>query len=200
MREDIRTRKTFTMLSNTKSLKIRTDKIEIPDINSITIQMFKPQDKKMLIDLFCNDEAVQSICEDILNTLSFNNNDLTSVDLLSHLNTNNEDMPAQIDEFGNVVRKTKSFSSVSYRPQRAIHKQQYGNMQIQNSNTFMKTADLPISQTQYIHEKTRPYTSGSTADGVVPVQEFKMGTFDRPKISRLNSAIGAEKKIKTNRK
>ena len=37
MREDIRTRKTFTMLSNSKSLKIRTDKIEIPDINSITI-------------------------------------------------------------------------------------------------------------------------------------------------------------------
>jgi hypothetical protein len=42
MREDIRTRKTFTMLSNTKSLKIRTDKIEIPDVNSITIGMFKP--------------------------------------------------------------------------------------------------------------------------------------------------------------
>jgi hypothetical protein len=70
MREDIRTRKTFTMLSNTKNLKIRTDKIEIPDINSISIQMFKPQDKKLLIDLFCNDDAVQSICEDILSSLS----------------------------------------------------------------------------------------------------------------------------------
>ena len=58
MREDIRTRKTFTMLSNTKSLKIRTDKIEIPDVNSITISMFKPYDKKMLVDLFCNDELV----------------------------------------------------------------------------------------------------------------------------------------------
>ena len=62
IREDIRTRKTFTMLSNTKSLKIRTDKIDIPDPNSITIQMFKPQDKKMLIDLFCNDELVQKKC------------------------------------------------------------------------------------------------------------------------------------------
>ena len=58
IREDIRTRRTFTMLSNTKSLKIRTDKIEIPDVNSITISMFKPQDKKMLVDLFCNDELV----------------------------------------------------------------------------------------------------------------------------------------------
>jgi hypothetical protein len=37
IREDMRTRKTFTMLSNTKSLKIRTDKIEIPDLSSITI-------------------------------------------------------------------------------------------------------------------------------------------------------------------
>ena len=111
------------MLSNTKSLKIRTDKIEIPDINSITIQMFKPQDKKMLVDLFCNDEAVISICEDILNSFSYNNNDLTQVDMLSHLNTNDGGTPATIDEFGNVVRKAKSFSSVSYRPQRVIHKQ-----------------------------------------------------------------------------
>ena len=66
IREDIRTRKTFTMLSNTKSLKIRTDKIDIPDPNSITIQMFKPQDKKMLIDLFCNDELVQKKCLQII--------------------------------------------------------------------------------------------------------------------------------------
>ena len=36
-REDIRTRKTFTMLSNMKSLKVRTDKIKIPDIHSINI-------------------------------------------------------------------------------------------------------------------------------------------------------------------
>ena len=56
IREDIRTRKTFTMLSNTKSLKIQTDKIQIPDLQSISVQNFKPQDKKLLIDLFCNDE------------------------------------------------------------------------------------------------------------------------------------------------
>lgn len=62
VREDIRTRKTFTMLSNTKSLKVRTDKIEIPDINSITINQFKPQDKKLLVDLFCNDDTVQKVC------------------------------------------------------------------------------------------------------------------------------------------
>ena len=37
MREDIRTRKTFTMLANSKSLKIRTDKIQIPEANQITI-------------------------------------------------------------------------------------------------------------------------------------------------------------------
>ena len=66
IREDLRTRKTFTMLSNMKSLKIRTDKIEIPDLQSINISQFKPQDKKLLIDLFCNDEMVQQICNDIL--------------------------------------------------------------------------------------------------------------------------------------
>lgn len=58
VREDIRTRKMFTLLANTKSLKIRTDKIDVPDSSQITIEMFKPQDKKMLIDLFCNDDAV----------------------------------------------------------------------------------------------------------------------------------------------
>ena len=42
VREDIRTRKMFTMLANTKSLKIRTDKIDVPDASSITIEMFKP--------------------------------------------------------------------------------------------------------------------------------------------------------------
>lgn len=109
------------MLSNTKSLKIRTDKIEIPDINSITIQMFKPQDKKMLIDLFCNDDSVQQICEEILSSFTYNNNDLTTVDMMSHLNTNIEDQPAVIDEYGNVVRKAKSFSSVTYKPDKAIH-------------------------------------------------------------------------------
>jgi hypothetical protein len=57
------------MLSNTKSLKIRTDQIEIPDVNSITVNQFKPSDKKMLIDLFCNDEAVQSLCQEILTNM-----------------------------------------------------------------------------------------------------------------------------------
>lgn len=37
IREDMRTRKTFTMLSNMKSLKIRTDKIDIPDLSSINV-------------------------------------------------------------------------------------------------------------------------------------------------------------------
>lgn len=76
MREDIRTRRMFTMLSNTKSLKIRTDKIEIPDASSISIGMFKPQDKKMLIDLFCNDEVVQAKCAEIVASLQRENADL----------------------------------------------------------------------------------------------------------------------------
>lgn len=105
MREDIRTRKTFTMLSNTKSLKIRTDKIEIPDVNSITIGMFKPQDKKMLVDLFCNDELVIEKCNEIINSMKFGNNDLSNADVLSHLNTQNN-VPARIDQHGNIIRKT----------------------------------------------------------------------------------------------
>ena len=154
--------------------------------------MFKPQDKKVLIDLFCNDDHVQSICEDILTSFSYNNNDLTTVDMLSHLNTNMEDIPATIDEFGNVVRKSKSFTSVSYRPQRVIHRQQYAPIQIQNSNTFMKTSDFPL-------QKLRPFTSSGGTN--IPIQEFKMEEYNRPKISRLNSAIGAEKKsIRINRK
>lgn len=76
MREDIRTRKMFTMLSNTKSLKIRTDKIDVPDASSITISMFKPQDKKMLIDLFCNDTEVQRKCSEIVQSLRHGNEDL----------------------------------------------------------------------------------------------------------------------------
>ena len=76
MREDIRTRKMFTMLANTKSLKIRTDKIDVPDASSISIEMFKPQDKKMLIDLFCNDKVVQQKCEQIITALRRENEDL----------------------------------------------------------------------------------------------------------------------------
>jgi len=70
------------MLSNTKSLKIRTDKIEIPDVNSININMFKPSDKKLLVDLFCNDETVVSICDDIMTRMNNRNYDLSNVDLL----------------------------------------------------------------------------------------------------------------------
>lgn len=110
VREDIRTRRTFTLLSNTKSLKVRTDKIEIPEINSIQISQFKPQDKKLLVDLFCNDETVQKISNDILNNMNNNNKDLSTVDMLSHLNTNLSDIPATIDEFGNVTRKIASYN------------------------------------------------------------------------------------------
>lgn len=40
-----------------------------------------------------------------------NNKDLTSVDMLSHLNTNMSDVPATIDEFGNVNRKSMSYTA-----------------------------------------------------------------------------------------
>lgn len=85
------------MLQNTKSLKIRTDKIEIPELNQINIQMFKSQDKKFLIDLFCNDEQVQQVCDDILNKMNKINYDLSNVDMLQHINTNHKDVPATID-------------------------------------------------------------------------------------------------------
>lgn len=86
IREDMRTRKTFTMLSNTKSLKIRTDKIDIPDLNSINISQFKPSDKKLLVELFCNDEIVQSICDDILGHMRKENQDLNNVGMMDYLN------------------------------------------------------------------------------------------------------------------
>ena len=76
MREDIRTRKMFTMLQNTKSLKIRADKIDVPEANAITIDMFKPGDKKKLVDLFCNDEQVQMKCHEIISALRRDNDDL----------------------------------------------------------------------------------------------------------------------------
>ena len=93
IREDIRTRKTFTMLSNMKSLKIRTDKIEIIDINSITLEHFKPQDKKLLIDLFCNDELVQQITNDVLAQNRIQNNDLTTLDMLAQIQKDPNALP-----------------------------------------------------------------------------------------------------------
>ena len=118
MREDIRTRKTFTMLSNTKSLKIRTDKIEIPDINSIASSHFKAQDKRLLIDLFVNDENIQSICDDVLGRMNVNSQDLSNVDMLQYLNTDNN-APATIDAQGNVQRRAVSLSNTqsSHIPQ-----------------------------------------------------------------------------------
>ena len=127
VREDIRTRKTFTLLSNTKSLKVRTDKIVIPEINSIQISQFKPQDKKLLVDLFCNDDTVQKISIDILNNMKNNNKDLSTVDMLSHLNTNLSDIPATIDEFGNVTRKIASYTGALGSQNQYISRQQYGN-------------------------------------------------------------------------
>lgn len=127
VREDIRTRKTFTLLSNTKSLKVRTDKIVIPEINSIQISQFKPQDKKLLVDLFCNDDTVQKISIDILNNMNNNNKDLSTVDMLSHLNTNLSDIPATIDEFGNVTRKIASYTGALGSQNQYISRQQYGN-------------------------------------------------------------------------
>ena len=108
IREDIRTRKTFTMLSNMKSLKIRTDKIEIIDINSITLEHFKPQDKKLLIDLFCNDELVQQITNDVLAQNRIQNNDLTTLDMLAQIQKDPNALPQSIDQNGNVIRAKSS--------------------------------------------------------------------------------------------
>jgi hypothetical protein len=41
LKEDLRQRRTLTQLKNIKSIKIKTEKIEIPDINSISISQFK---------------------------------------------------------------------------------------------------------------------------------------------------------------
>jgi hypothetical protein len=62
------------------------------------------------VDLFCNDDTVQKISIDILSNMKNNNNDLSTVDMLSHLNTNLSDIPATIDEFGNVTRKIASYT------------------------------------------------------------------------------------------
>lgn len=118
------------MLSNTKSLKIRTDKIEIPDINSISAANFKAQDKRLLIDLFCNDENINSICEDILKQMNVRGQDLTNVDMLQYLNSNQEDVPATIDAQGNVMRKTLSFNNArTQNPYSA----QSGHVQVTNN-------------------------------------------------------------------
>ena len=63
----------------------------------------------MLVDLFCNDELVQKKCQEILTNMRLNNNDLQTVDLMNHINTDDNNMPAIIDEHGNVSRKTTSF-------------------------------------------------------------------------------------------
>jgi hypothetical protein len=64
----------------------------------------------LLVDLFCNDDTVQRISMDILSSMKNNNRDLSTVDMLSHLNTNLSDIPATIDEFGNVTRKIASYT------------------------------------------------------------------------------------------
>ena len=110
----MRTRKTFTKLSNMKSLKIRTDKIDVPEISSINISCFKNKDKKLLIDLFCNDDHVQQICNEIL--VNQRIEDESNFNLLTHLKTE-EDGLRQIDEYGNVIKRAKSFTNHGYSTQ-----------------------------------------------------------------------------------
>lgn len=69
----------------------------------------------MLVDLFCNDELVQKKCQEILTNMRLNNNDLQTVDLMNHINTDDNNMPAIIDEHGNVSRKTTSFMNQPIR-------------------------------------------------------------------------------------
>jgi len=38
-----------------------------------------------------------------------NNNDLTNVDVLSHINTNDANQPSNIDKDGNVQRKSRGY-------------------------------------------------------------------------------------------
>lgn len=66
MKEDMRQRRTLTQLKNIKSIKIRTEQIEIPDINSINISQFKPQEKKRLIENFFKDPRVSHVVKRIL--------------------------------------------------------------------------------------------------------------------------------------
>lgn len=114
IREDMRTRKTFTMLSNMKSLKIRTDKIDIPDLSSINVQHFKPKDKKLLVDLFCNDEHVQQICNEILSSQRHQVQDLSNADMLTYLHTDPQGHNSQIDEHGNIIKRAKSMTNAAF--------------------------------------------------------------------------------------
>lgn len=66
MKEDMRQRRTLTQLKNIKSIKIRTEQIEIPDINSITISQFKPQEKKRLLENFFRDDRVALLVKRLL--------------------------------------------------------------------------------------------------------------------------------------
>ena len=82
----------------------------------------------------------QKICADILANMNNKNKDLSTVDMLSHLNTNLSDIPATIDEFGNVTRKIASYAGGSQNDY--LSRQQYANPQLGNSNGFMRTTDL----------------------------------------------------------
>lgn len=66
MKEDMRQRRTLTQLKNIKSIKIKTEKIDIPDITSISISQFKPQEKKRLLENYFGDERVSEVVNRIL--------------------------------------------------------------------------------------------------------------------------------------
>ncbi|CDW73733.1 UNKNOWN [Stylonychia lemnae] len=79
LREDLRQRRTLNQLKNVKSIKIRTDQIEIPDISSIQINQFKSQDKKKLLEKFIQDEPSTSGNDSFLNHLYQNTTQSTNV-------------------------------------------------------------------------------------------------------------------------
>lgn len=215
------------MLSNMKSLKVRTDQIEIPDLQSINIQAFKPQDKKLLIDLFCNDEMVQQICTDILNRMRKDNVDLSNIDMLTYLNTDKQGQTSNIDPNGNVQRRAKSAYQVQkhvaapqvvpeensdyeqlaaiQRPNTSGHVRGFigSNAQYGSSIDMMSNHPPPQMNNASLNHQlmsSMALNSGTGSNGLGQIPENIDPNFMRPKVSRLNSAVANPNRVvKTHR-
>lgn len=66
------------------------------------------------MDLFCNDEHVQQICNEILSSQRHQAPDLSNADMLTYLHTDPQGNNSQIDEHGNIIKRAKSMTNAAF--------------------------------------------------------------------------------------
>eukprot|EP00347_Sterkiella_histriomuscorum_P019926 403339774 len=175
MREDMRQRRTLNQLKNVKSIKIRTDQIDIPELTSIQISQFKALDKKRLMEKFLSDERVIMIIQNKIRQ----------------------------NQAQNQISQNQQHLYLSQRAQSAVTNDSYLNIQqnaqINNSNLYDRILNEPIQKLMnnrsFVVSSNRPASnykssrlfSGQRKDFKLQVSQGNMNILNTQGSTNLNT-------------